>query len=328
MDARSEKSLVGVHPDLVAVMRRAATIAPGRFTIIEGMRDAKRQAALKKAGASWVTVSRHQSGHAVDVVALVGGEVDWKSIATFKAINDAVQKAAKEYGIPIIWGGNWKKRDYGHFELPKAQYPAKAAHVAKAGLPAPKAVPIPVPKPAPELADVLMVGSEGPRVKALQIELKRLNYHSGGIDEKYGNLTRDAVMAFQADNGLKTDGMAGEKTWAALKIATPRPLMAERKSATVEDLADKGSVIADGAVKSKKGAWATITAGVATVGAKVADSAGDLVNLPLEPLKYAFQTWGPWLFGTVIVGAGVFFLWQARKVGDARVADHKDAKTL
>ena len=193
----------------------------------------------------------------------------------------------------------------------------------------PAAVPI-EPKPAPELADVLMVGSKGPRVQALQQELSRLNYHPGGHDGIYGNLTRDAVMAFQADNSIDTDGMAGEQTWAALKVAKPRPLMAERKSDTLKDLVGKGSEIADGAEKGKKGAIATIVAGASTVAGKVVESAGGLANVGpvLTPYKDFLSEYGIWFFGSVVVAAGVFFFWQSRRIGKARLEDHRDAKTL
>ncbi|MCP9270530.1 M15 family peptidase, partial [Xenorhabdus sp. XENO-1] len=40
---RSENNLKGVHPDLVAVVRRALALSPVDFTVIEGLRTLERQ---------------------------------------------------------------------------------------------------------------------------------------------------------------------------------------------------------------------------------------------------------------------------------------------
>lgn len=64
-------------------------------------------------------------------------------------------------------------------------------------------------------------GSTGADVTALQAYLIYLGYHCGdkGADGVFGTDTRAAVRAFQADYGLAVDGVAGEKTWAALFAA-------------------------------------------------------------------------------------------------------------
>jgi peptidoglycan L-alanyl-D-glutamate endopeptidase CwlK len=42
----------------------------------------------------------------------------------FDAIRDAMEVAANELGVPIQWGGNWKKLvDKPHFELDRKVYP-------------------------------------------------------------------------------------------------------------------------------------------------------------------------------------------------------------
>lgn len=68
------------------------------------------------------------------------------------------------------------------------------------------------------------IGSRGAVVAELQTDLAGLGYFSGRTDGKFGNLTRASVLAFQADNDLETDGVAGDQTWAALATASPRPL--------------------------------------------------------------------------------------------------------
>ncbi len=59
-------------------------------------------------------------------------------------------------------------------------------------------------------------GFEIPSVN-IQKALKKAGYYNGAIDGKVGPGTRDAIAAFQKDNGLKADGVCGRGTWAKLK---------------------------------------------------------------------------------------------------------------
>jgi len=59
-------------------------------------------------------------------------------------------------------------------------------------------------------------GSRGEDVTALQKQLAVLGYTVGNIDGIFGIKTQEAVKAFQADQGLAVDGIAGPKTWAEL----------------------------------------------------------------------------------------------------------------
>lgn len=112
LDARSERSLVGVKPALVRVVRRAAEIVSDAndglgFIVTEGLRSPIRQAELVKAGASRTMNSRHLIGEAVDLAATVGGEVrwDWNCYLTLAT---AMKAAAKELGVDVVWGGAWE----------------------------------------------------------------------------------------------------------------------------------------------------------------------------------------------------------------------------
>ena len=62
------------------------------------------------------------------------------------------------------------------------------------------------------------LGSRGEEVRQIQTKLKELGYLQGNVDGIYGNQTKQAVTAFQRDHGLSADGIAGEKTLAALGI--------------------------------------------------------------------------------------------------------------
>ena len=120
---RSRQRLQGLHPDLVKVVERAIQITPVDFTVLEGLRTIQRQQELLKSGASTTLKSRHLTGHAVDLGAFVGGEVRWDWPLYYK-IATAVKRAAKEVGVPIEWGGDWKTfKDGPHYQLPWSAYP-------------------------------------------------------------------------------------------------------------------------------------------------------------------------------------------------------------
>lgn len=61
-------------------------------------------------------------------------------------------------------------------------------------------------------------GSNGEEVKKIQTKLKDWGYYSGNVDGIYGSKTFEAVKKFQSKNGLKADGIAGDKTLSALGI--------------------------------------------------------------------------------------------------------------
>lgn len=116
--------LQDVHPDLVKVVERAIELTEIDFTVLEGRRTKERQAELLKAGATTTMNSRHLTGHAVDLGALVGGKVRWDWPLYYK-IADAMKSASVELGIPVEWGGDWKKfKDGPHWQLPHKEYPA------------------------------------------------------------------------------------------------------------------------------------------------------------------------------------------------------------
>ncbi len=86
------------------------------------MRTKARQEQLVKAGASRTMNSRHLTGHAVDLAALVGGRIRW-DWPLYASLADAMKTAAKELGVAIVWGGDWPRfRDGPHFELDRKIY--------------------------------------------------------------------------------------------------------------------------------------------------------------------------------------------------------------
>lgn len=123
----NDKSLVrllGVHVDLVAVVKLAASVCPLNFQISEGLRTPDRQRELVAAGKSQTQNSRHLTGHAVDVVVInPDGSANW-SLDKYRTVAASMKAAADKLGIPVIWGGSWKTLvDGPHFELDRRSYP-------------------------------------------------------------------------------------------------------------------------------------------------------------------------------------------------------------
>ncbi|MBQ8617779.1 MAG: D-alanyl-D-alanine carboxypeptidase family protein [Clostridia bacterium] len=86
--------------------------------------------------------------------------------------------------------------------------------------PAPTPTPIPAPTDAPTPTPVtyttLRKGTKGPSVVKMQEALIALGYLDGSADGDFGSGTLNAVVQFQAVNGLSADGIAGSKTLTLL----------------------------------------------------------------------------------------------------------------
>ena len=101
----------------------------------------------------------------------------------------------------------------------------------------PYATPSPVPELTPTPSPTpfvykrkLQYGDQSDLVSALQARLAELGYYEAKVSGGYYTITQSAVRAFQAQNGLTVDGVAGQKTQEALfaadavpASATPRP---------------------------------------------------------------------------------------------------------
>lgn len=127
----SEKSrikLEGAHPDLVKVIERAAALSSMDFTVLEVLRTKARQQELVAKGASRTMNSRHLAGpdgksRAVDIAPMDGGQVSW-SWPLYNKLAPIIKQAAKDLGISIEWGGDWRTfKDGPHWQLPAAKYP-------------------------------------------------------------------------------------------------------------------------------------------------------------------------------------------------------------
>ncbi len=60
------------------------------------------------------------------------------------------------------------------------------------------------------------MGDAGPVVEQIQSGLKAAGYFGGKVDGNFSTLTRQAVISFQKDLGLKADGIVEQRTYKAL----------------------------------------------------------------------------------------------------------------
>lgn len=108
----STAKLVGVHPDVVRVVRRAIQLTPVDFGVHDGLRTEEQQRRYVAAGVSRTMNSMHRRqadgwGHAVDLVPYIGGVLRWEWPPIYK-IAAAVRQAAAEEAVALRWGGCWQ----------------------------------------------------------------------------------------------------------------------------------------------------------------------------------------------------------------------------
>ena len=63
----------------------------------------------------------------------------------------------------------------------------------------------------------LRIGNKGPSVELLQLALQRSGNDPGAADGVFGSRTAAALQAFQRQNALPADGIAGQRTWLTLE---------------------------------------------------------------------------------------------------------------
>lgn len=140
---QSYANLSGVMPGLVDVAELAIRLCEYDGTVIPGggMRTYE-QALQNVQNGTGILESRHRKqsdgwGHAIDLIALTYGRVDWNNLVAFKEMARAVKTAAAILEIPIRQGCDWnmngvfgeantKEWDWPHFEDPLPVYLQRA----------------------------------------------------------------------------------------------------------------------------------------------------------------------------------------------------------
>lgn len=172
---------------------------------------------------------------------------------------------------------------------------------------------------------VMREGARGPDIKTLQERLTELGYHVGRIDGHFGKRTRAAVLAFQADNHLIADGKVGNLTLEVMERASPREIAPERAQKTVFGLASDGSRIARASISTGLAGTALSAGGALQLFTGLSETVGTITDAA-GPFRSALEALGPWL-GVLVIGAGVFIVWQASVAAQARTEDHRTGKT-
>ena len=117
LSQRSLDRMKGVDERLVNVVKRAIEISEVDFIVTEGLRTKERQAELLKAGATRTMNSKHIVGKAVDLAAVVNGQVRW-DWPLYSKLATAMKRAAEILNVKIEWGGDWVTfKDGPHFQL-------------------------------------------------------------------------------------------------------------------------------------------------------------------------------------------------------------------
>jgi predicted chitinase len=174
----------------------------------------------------------------------------------------------------------------------------------------------------------LAPGEQGPRVRILQGELKRLGYYLLEPDGDFGDRTIEALLAFKHANALSLDDKVDDSVWSALRDGRPRDL-GQRAHTTEQDLRDKGSTeIADADLFQRIAVWFGLGTGGTAAAQKVGltdqlKSAGDNASAMkiaagqiADALSFAAHNIVP----IALIGISVALLIYARKNKRRRVA--------
>lgn len=79
--------------------------------------------------------------------------------------------------------------------------------------------------------------SQSDQVKAIQTKLKEKGYYNDNVDGILGSKTKSAIKAFQKDNGLVVDGIAGPKTLEKLNVSANKNQTSKNPSTDADLLA-------------------------------------------------------------------------------------------
>jgi len=186
----------------------------------------------------------------------------------------------------------------------------------------PITLPIDVPAPTPKPA----VATQAQVIEQVQILLRDKGYPEvGTADGKFGNRTRNAILAFQADNDLSLTGQVTDALLAELIKAPKREMAAARETATEKDL--KGEAVVDSAGWLKKiGTGILVSSGVGGV----LDGTGSLDDAlggigKLRSIAETIISISPWL---IVAAAGVGVYIFGRRIVKKHVEAYREGRAL
>ena len=143
----------------------------------------------------------------------------------------------------------------------------------------------------------MRLGEQSDDVKNMQNLLVKYGYLSQDKASGYfGELTKDAVIAFQSVNGLGTDGTAGAKTLQLLQSGTAKSKPKPKAKAKTPSRGNRGGASGGNSAPAGRGdagSGGSISSGVG--GATVSGSAGSLVSIASSKIgsPYVWGSKGP-----------------------------------
>ena len=292
-----------------------------------------------KASDGWIGDAKHAARHS-DHNAEPDGTVDARDFthdpkngADMRVVAEAI-RASKDKRVSYmifegqIMGGRkgpspWKWRKYsganGHYKhlhmsvLDEGQDDETPWQI---GLGTPKAAPVappkkPAPKPAPVAPKApVPSGVDKETIKRVQEQLIALGYTEvGGADGKVGTMTRAAIRAFRAENGLPAGDQIDDALLLALQKAKPRELAPERENATDATVREKVPEVQANWM-AKMGAFVVgIPAAIGGLFDGVLGNLGPAAGY-IQPIKdYADDVPGwVWLAGLAAIAGGLYLI--------------------
>lgn len=131
----------------------------------------------------------------------------------------------------------------------------------------------------------------------------------GDPDNRMGTRTRNAILAFEADNAMPLTGKVSDELLAALVKAPVRQNSAARTTATASDLKEKNiPTVKAGDQLQKLGKGILTTMGVGAVGQGALDF--DSIKGRLDSMRGVYDTvmsFSPWIVGAAVAGVAIFF---------------------
>lgn len=175
---------------------------------------------------------------------------------------------------------------------------------------------------SPDLND----GKYHVEVENVQKRLDELGYPEvGSFDGKWGSKTAAALLAFQNDNDLPTDGKITPGVLAALMVAEHRKIDPARKNATMADLRKDGAEDVAAADHTQTAGGVAVAGGALAAVGKVVDQFegyGGLVKRVadvIDPIQ-GFITDNVWL---LLAGVGGIVVWQTGVLKNIRLWKHQ-----
>ena len=139
----------------------------------------------------------------------------------------------------------------------------------------------------------MRLGEQSDDVKNMQNLLVKYGYLSQDKASGYfGELTKDAVIAFQSVNGLGTDGTAGAKTLQLLQSGTAKSKPKPKAKAKTPSRGNRGGAAGGNSAPAGRGdtgSGGNISSGVG--GATVSGSAGSLISIASSKIGSPY-VWG------------------------------------